>query len=58
MIRAYVSSAAAAHRGFARPHYDVLVGPTLRSEARKVVGRFRPEEIYSTQQGDLRLPTS
>jgi regulator of protease activity HflC (stomatin/prohibitin superfamily) len=31
-------------------YYGVLVGPTLRSQARKVVGRFRPEEIYSTQR--------
>jgi regulator of protease activity HflC (stomatin/prohibitin superfamily) len=31
-------------------YYDVLLGPTLRSQARRVVGRFRPEEIYSTQR--------
>ncbi len=37
-------------RELGRDYYDVLVGPTLRSEARKVVGRFRPEEIYSTQR--------
>jgi regulator of protease activity HflC (stomatin/prohibitin superfamily) len=33
------------------PHYyDVLLGPTLRSQARRVIGRFKPEEIYSTQR--------
>lgn len=37
-------------RELGKGYYDVLVGPTLRSEARKVVGRFRPEEIYSTQR--------
>ena len=28
----------------------MLLGPTLRSQARRVVGRFKPEEIYSTQR--------
>jgi regulator of protease activity HflC (stomatin/prohibitin superfamily) len=33
------------------PHYyTVLIGPTLRSQARRVVGRYTPEEIYSTQR--------
>jgi regulator of protease activity HflC (stomatin/prohibitin superfamily) len=31
-------------------YYDVLVGPTLKSQARRVVGRYQPEEIYSTQR--------
>lgn len=31
-------------------YYEVLVGPTLRSQARRVVGRYQPEEIYSTQR--------
>jgi regulator of protease activity HflC (stomatin/prohibitin superfamily) len=31
-------------------YYDVLLGPTLRSQARRVVGRFKPEEIYSSQR--------
>ncbi len=37
-------------REIGQQYYDVLLGPTLRSQARKVVGRFRPEEIYSTQR--------
>jgi regulator of protease activity HflC (stomatin/prohibitin superfamily) len=31
-------------------YYQVLIGPTLRSQARRVVGRFKPEEIYSTER--------
>ncbi len=31
-------------------YYGILIGPTLRSQARRVVGRFKPEEIYSTQR--------
>lgn len=31
-------------------YYDVLLGPTLKSQARRVVGRYQPEEIYSTQR--------
>jgi regulator of protease activity HflC (stomatin/prohibitin superfamily) len=31
-------------------YYGVLVGPTLKSQARRVVGRYQPEEIYSTQR--------
>jgi regulator of protease activity HflC (stomatin/prohibitin superfamily) len=31
-------------------YYEVLIGPTLRSQARRVVGRFKPEEIYSTER--------
>jgi prohibitin 2 len=31
-------------------YYEVLIGPSLRSEARKIVGRYKPEEIYSTRR--------
>jgi regulator of protease activity HflC (stomatin/prohibitin superfamily) len=31
-------------------YYATLLGPTLRSQARRVVGRYQPEEIYSTQR--------
>jgi regulator of protease activity HflC (stomatin/prohibitin superfamily) len=37
-------------RELGKDYYGVLIGPTLRSQARRVVGRFRPEEIYSTQR--------
>ena len=33
------------------PHYyDVIIGPALRGEARGVVGRYKPDEIYSTKR--------
>ncbi len=31
-------------------YYGVILGPTLRSQARRVVGRFEPDEIYSKQR--------
>jgi regulator of protease activity HflC (stomatin/prohibitin superfamily) len=31
-------------------YYSILIGPTVRSQARRVVGRYQPEEIYSTQR--------
>jgi regulator of protease activity HflC (stomatin/prohibitin superfamily) len=34
-------------------YYEVLLGPTLRSQARRVVGRYQPEEIYSTQREQI-----
>jgi len=34
-------------------YYDVLIGPILRSRARKVVGRYTPEEIYSTKREEV-----
>lgn len=37
-------------REIGKDYYGVLIGPTLKSQARRVVGRFRPEEIYSTQR--------
>ena len=34
-------------------YYTVLLRPTLSSQARRVVGRFQPEEIYSTQRDQI-----
>ncbi len=31
-------------------YYSKLIGPVLRSQARKVIGRYLPEEIYSTRR--------
>jgi len=31
-------------------YFDVILAPVLRSEARKVGGRFAPEEIYSSKR--------
>ncbi|HYD41052.1 MAG TPA: prohibitin family protein [Anaeromyxobacter sp.] len=36
------------------PNYDEkIVGPVVRSEARKVFGRYQPEEIYSTKREEI-----
>ena len=40
----------ALHKELGPDYYNVLIGPTLRSQARRVVGRFKPEEIYSSQR--------
>jgi len=34
-------------------YYATLVGPCVRSSARKVVGRYSPEEIYSTKREQI-----
>ncbi len=36
------------------PDYDQkIIGPVVRSEARKVFGRYQPEEIYSTKREEI-----
>src|SRR6266496_3428201 len=36
------------------PNYaDIVVAPVVRSEARKVFGRYAPEEIYSTKREEI-----
>ncbi len=36
------------------PSYaDILIAPVVRSEARKVFGRYSPEEIYSTRREEI-----
>lgn len=36
------------------PEYDQkVIGPVVRSEARKVFGRYQPEEIYSTKREEI-----
>lgn len=44
------NEAVALDREFGEHYYSVLLGPTLRSQARRVVGRYQPEEIYSTER--------
>jgi regulator of protease activity HflC (stomatin/prohibitin superfamily) len=36
-----------------KDYYSVLLGPTLKSQARRVVGRYQPEEIYSTEREQI-----
>lgn len=31
-------------------YYEVVIGPALRGEARSIVGRYKPDEIYSTKR--------
>ena len=31
-------------------YYNVVIGPALRGEARTIVGRYKPDEIYSTKR--------
>lgn len=31
-------------------YYEVVIGPVLRGEARSIVGRYKPDEIYSTKR--------
>jgi regulator of protease activity HflC (stomatin/prohibitin superfamily) len=31
-------------------YYNVVIGPALRGEARGIVGRYKPDEIYSTKR--------
>jgi regulator of protease activity HflC (stomatin/prohibitin superfamily) len=38
------------HREIGPGYFDVIVAPVVRSEARKVGGRFSPEEIYSSKR--------
>jgi regulator of protease activity HflC (stomatin/prohibitin superfamily) len=44
------NEAVALHTELGERYYDVLLGPTLRSQARRVVGRYKPDEIYSTDR--------
>jgi regulator of protease activity HflC (stomatin/prohibitin superfamily) len=44
------SEAVALDKELGPDFYAVLLGPTLRSQARRVVGRYEPEEIYSTRR--------
>jgi len=34
-------------------YYDAVIGPYVRSSARRVVGRYGPEEIYSTKREQI-----
>lgn len=36
-----------------RDFYNVVVAPALRGESRRVVGKYKPEEIYSTKREEI-----
>lgn len=40
----------ALHTEIGREYYPKIVAPVVRSEARRVIGRYTPEEIYSTKR--------
>lgn len=41
------------HTTFGGDYYERLIQPEVRSAAREVVGRFTPEELYSTRRTEL-----
>jgi regulator of protease activity HflC (stomatin/prohibitin superfamily) len=43
------------HQKVGQDYYDVLIAPSMRSAARKVVGRYTPEQIYSTKREEVEL---
>jgi len=40
-----------------RNYYSVVVAPALRGEARRVVGKYKPEEIYSSKREEIASET-
>lgn len=38
-------------------YYKTIMEPVVRSEARRVIGRYSPEEIYSTKRDDIERET-
>jgi regulator of protease activity HflC (stomatin/prohibitin superfamily) len=44
------SEVVALHKEIGPGYYKKIIEPVLRSEARRVIGRFTPEEIYSTKR--------
>jgi regulator of protease activity HflC (stomatin/prohibitin superfamily) len=41
------------HTTFGPEYYERLIQPEVRSAAREIVGRFTPEELYSTRRTEL-----
>ena len=41
------------HTTYGDDYYDRVVRPELRSAAREIVGRYMPEELYSTRRNEL-----
>lgn len=41
------------HVTFGRDYYERLIQPELHSAAREIVGRYTPEELYSTRRTEL-----
>lgn len=45
------------HKTVGPSYYDILIAPSIRSAARKVVGRYTPEQIYSTKREEVEQET-
>ncbi len=43
----------ALHQNIGPNYYGKIIKPTIRSEIRKIVGQFTPEEIYSTKRQEV-----
>ncbi len=43
----------ALHQDIGPAYYQKIIKPTIRSEIRKIVGQFTPEEIYSTKRQEV-----
>lgn len=41
------------HTTYGQDYYQRLIQPELRSAAREIVGRYTPEELYSTRRNEL-----
>lgn len=41
------------HESFGRDYLNSLVRPEMRSSVRKIIGRFTPEELYSTRRDEV-----
>lgn len=41
------------HESFGREYLTSLVRPEMRSSVRKIIGRFTPEELYSTRRDEV-----
>lgn len=40
----------ALHKEIGPAYYDKIIKPTIRSEVRKIVGQYTPEQVYSTER--------
>ena len=45
------------HQKVGQDYYEVLIAPSMRSASRKVVGRYTPEQIYSTKREEVEHET-
>jgi regulator of protease activity HflC (stomatin/prohibitin superfamily) len=55
--RVSLSTLPVLHQKVGQDYYDVLIAPSMRSAARKVVGRYTPEQIYSTKREEVESET-